>query len=277
MTRKSCNPCPPSPPDNCYAECVKCCVEKCKKLCCERKYLRLAHRLLDNGLFIDNANYVKAQVHSARTDSQFNNIVNAFADPVVTDVELQPGQPIIVNNQPNNLLSFESLGFDAINVLEFTLAQLTSFSFLGGDFTFIMQPVLSLLFGIDITAPEYSTLSAAISTASPTLTSSGSPTLLAFLLSYQAAVGKVLRDVIPGGLTQVILGSDTPYVTNVEFLLQDPSDSLKPTVVFVGKAALVSKVLNVSSPITAENAYFLAISARRIVDRHGPLPGPCDE
>ena len=52
MPKKSCDE-----PDNCFPECVKCCVEKCKKICCERKYLKLAHKLLDSGLFIDNANF----------------------------------------------------------------------------------------------------------------------------------------------------------------------------------------------------------------------------
>jgi len=275
MPRKSCNPCSVVP-DNCFSECVKCSVEKCKKLCCERKYLKLAHKLLDSGLFVDSANYDKAVIHDARTSTQFNNIVNAFADNNVEIADLQPGQPVIVNNQPNNLLSFEKLGFDAIEVLEFTLTQLTSYSNLSGDFTFIMEPKLTLLFGVDITDVAYSTLKAAIVSATPSLTNPGSEALLTYLTSLQTAVSKILKDVLPGGLTQVLLAVDTPYVTDTDFFIIDPTDDVKIPSPCNGKAALVSKLGNESSPITTEDTYFLAISARRVVDKYAPhIPPVC--
>lgn len=272
MPRNSCNPCPP---DNCYSECVKCSIEKCKKICCERKYAKLARKLIDSGLFVDSANYAKAETHDVRTSSQFYNIVGAFLSADYDTTDLQPGQAIIVNNQPNNLLSFETLGFDAINVLSFTLTQLTSYSALSGNFTFIMQPTLTLLFGVDITAEAYSTLQAAIASASPSLSSAGNQALLTYLLSYQSAVNKILKDVLPGGLTQVLLSADTPFINNTEFILQDPSDVASVVAPYVGKAALVSKLDNISSPLTTENTYFLAISSRRVVNKYTDLSPIC--
>lgn len=264
-------------PDNCFPECVKCCVEKCKKVCCERKYLKLAHKLLDGGLFVDSANYVRQEVYSARTSSQFYNITNAFADPTVEESDLQYNDSIIVNNQPNNLLSYQQLGFDAINVKEFTLAQLTSFSTLGGNFTFIMDPVLTLIFGKSLApAGGYDTLQNAVVSATATISSIGNPALLAYLQSLALATSQVLSQVLPGGLPQVLLAQDTPYVTNVEYDLLDAIATVPAVVHWVGKAGLVSKLINASSPCTTESGYFLVTSARRVVDRHGPLPGPCD-
>jgi hypothetical protein len=271
MPKKSC------PPDNCFPDCVKCCVEKCKTACCERKYLKLAHKLLDGGLFVDSANYVRQEVYSARTSSQFYNITNAFADPSVEASDLQYNDPIIVNNQPNNLYSFKNLGFDAIDVKEFSLAQLTSFTALGGDFTFIMNPVLVLLFGKLLTpGGGYDTLQNAINSATPTIDYAGQPVLLAYLNSVALATAEILSQVLPGGLTQVLMGQDTPYVTDVRFTILDASVTPAVSAVWVGKAGLVSKLVNASSPCTTESAYFLVTSARRVQDRHGPLPGPCD-
>jgi hypothetical protein len=264
-------------PDNCFPECVKCCVEKCKKVCCERKYLKLAHKLLDGGLFVDSANYVRQEVFSARTSSQFYNITAAFADVDIESAELQYDSDVIVNNQPNNLLSFQQLGFDAINVKEFDLKQLTTFSALGGDFTFIMDPVLTLIFGKTLVPGEgFDTLQNAIESASPSLSSPGNPALLAYLNSKALAVAQVLAQVLPGGLPQVILAQNTPYVTNVEFDELDPTVTPAPVSHWVGKAGLVSKLVNESSPCTTESNYFLVTAARRVVDRHGPIPGPCD-
>ncbi len=281
MPKKSCDP----EPDNCFADCVKCCVEKCKKVCCERKYLKLAHKLLDGGLFVDSANYVAQQVYSARTSSQFYNITNAFADPNIDENELQYDDSVIVNNQPNNLLSFQQLGFDHITVKEFTLAQLTSFTALGGNFTFIMDPVLTLIFGkslapvagtVSCSNPAYDTLADAVTSATPTLTCVGNAALLAYLQSVASATAQILSQVLPGGLPQVILAQDTPYVTNIEFDLLDATTTPATVYHWVGKAGLVSKLINSSSPCATESGFFLVTSARRVVDKHGPLPGPCD-
>ncbi len=281
MPKKSCD----SEPDNCFADCVKCCVEKCKKVCCERKYLKLAHKLLDGGLFVDSANYVRQEVFSARTSSQFYNITNYFADTNVEEGDLQVGDWRIVSNQPNNLLSFQQLGYDHINVKEFNLTQLTSFTALGGNFTFIMDPVLSLVFGkslapvsgtVSCANPAYDTLSDAILSATPTLTCVGNAALLAYLQSVASATAQILSQVLPGGLPQVILAQDTPYITNVDFDLIDPTTTPATVFHWVGKAGLVSKLINSSSPCSTESGYFLVTAARRVLDKHGPLPGPCD-
>jgi hypothetical protein len=273
MPKQSC----PCPPDNCFPECVKCAVEKCKKACCERKYLKLAHKLLDNGLFVDASNYVRQEVFSARTSSQFYNITNAFANPDVDWENLQYDQPIIVNNQTNNLVSFRQLGFDFITVKQFTLAQLTSYTANGGDFTFVMAPIISLVFGKSLAPGDgYDTLQNAIESSTPTLARPGNPALLEYLKAVSVSTGEILNQVLPGGLAQVIISQDTPFVTDVRFALIDPT--VTPALVFtwVGKAGLVSKLVNTSSPCTTESLYFLVVSARRIQDRHGPLPGPCD-
>lgn len=272
MPKKSCDE-----PDNCFPECVKCCVEKCKKICCERKYLKLAHKLLDGGLFVDSANYVAQEVFSARTSSQFYNITNYFADNSVEASDLQYNDWRIVSNQPNNYVSFQALGFDAINVKQFTLQQLTSFNPLGGNFTFIMDPVLVLIFNVSLAPGSgYDTLQNAITSATPTSTSTGNPALLAYLQSKAAATAQVLGQILPGALPQVIIAQDTPYVTNVAY--QELNPTVTPAVVanWVGKAGIVSKLVNLSSPCSTESDYFLVVGARTVVDRHGPLPGPCD-
>lgn len=281
MPRKSCNPCPPPPPtpDNCYAECVKCCVEKCKTICCERKYFRLAHRLLDNGLFVDTANYVRNEVHQIRTNSQFFNIVNYWSapngsTPPPTDVD-SPTDIIYVNNQPNNLISLRSLGFAHVNVVSFTLPQLTSFNNIYGDCNILMDPILSLVLGVTIT-DNYS-LNAAIVAAGPA-SDPVDPALYNYLTKLRENIAKVLQDINRGngGLSQVLTSTDNPYVTEVEYLITDFNDPVLPVVAHIGRAALVSKLVNSSSPISTENLYLLAYTGRRVVDRHGDLPSPCD-
>lgn len=282
MPKQSC----PCPPDNCFPECVKCAVEKCKKICCDRKYLKLAHKLLDSGLFVDSANYHKQEDYSARTSSQFYNITNAFADPLVIASDLEWMDmigvdggfgPIIHNNQPNNLISWGQLGFDAIDVKEFNLIQLTTFSILGGNFTFIMNPVLSLIFQVSF-SPDggYATLQEAITSATGTGVVPTNPQLLAYLNSLLISTSEVLKQVLPGGLPQVLIASDTPFITNVKFTVIDPTVSPAVTGPYVGKAGLVSKTVNSNSPCSTESAYFLVTAGRRVQDRHGPLPGPCD-
>ena len=267
----------PCPPDNCFSECVKCAVEKCKKVCCERKYLKLAHKLLDSGLFVDTANYVRQEQFSARTSSQFYNITNAFADPAVAWTDLEFDSVVIKNNQINNLVSWQQLGFDAIYVFRFTLAQLTSYTAYNGNFTFIMAPALTLFFGKNIGDIEYDTLEHAVVSASPSVVNPlGNPVLLAFLNSLSTAVGEILNQVLPGGLPQVIIGQDSPFVTDIKFALLDHTTTPPAPSTWVGKAGLVSKLVNASSPCTVESDYFLVTSARKVQDRHGPLPGPCD-
>lgn len=271
MPRNPCNPCPPVP-DNCYAECVKCCVEKCKTFCCERKYLKLAHKLLDSGLFVDTANYTRNQVHQARVDAQFYNIVNLWAQPGLippSNVD-DSTDPIYVNNQPNNLLSLKNLGYAHNTVILFTRTELTTYS-ANSDFKFIMDPILTLVFSVDITVAPYNAIQSAITAAKDKDT--GNAALLAYLRALQVAVGKVLDDVLPGGLTQVLLGNDTPYVTNTEYLTIDYVDVVNPVVLHTGKAALVSKQ-TASSPVL--DAYLLLFTGTRVVDKYGPLPGPCD-
>jgi hypothetical protein len=264
-------------PDNCFPECVKCCVEKCKKICCERKYLKLAHKLLDSGLFVDAANYERQQVFNARTSSQFFNYTNYFADSNVEAVNLEYNDATITNSQPNNLLSWGALGFDAITVDSFTLAQLTSFNPLNGNATLIADPVVQLLFGKSLAPGSgYDTIQNGITSATPTATSAGNPALVAYLQSKITALSQILGQILPGGLAQVITSENTPYVNTVAYQELDPVVS--PAVVknWVGKAALVSKSLGQSSPCSAGTVFFLAVSARAVVERHGPLPGPCD-
>ncbi len=273
MPKKSCDE-----PDNCFPECVKCCVEKCKKICCERKYLKLAHKLLDSGLFVDTANYVRQETFSARTSSQFYNYTNYFADATIEAVDLQYNDAIVVNNQPNNLLSWGALGYDAITLSSFTLAQLTSFNPLNGNATNVADPVIQLLFGLSL-APGggYDTIQNGITSATPTSTSAGNPALLAYLQSKITALSQILSQILPGGLAQVITSENTPYVNVVAYQELDPT--VTPAVVknWVGKAALVSKALGTSSsPCSAGTVFYLAVSARAIVATHGPLPGPCD-
>ncbi len=264
-------------PDNCFEDCVKCCVEKCKKVCCERKYLKLAHKLLDTGLFVDTANYVRQETFSARTSSQFYNITNAFADESVDASDLEYNSPIIVNNQPNNLVSYRQLSLEQINVRSFNLTQLTSYTPIGGNFTFIMAPTITLIFGKSFAPGSgYDTLQNAIKSATPTLTSPGNPALLAVLKNIANSTAQVLAQVLPGGLPQVLLAQNTPYITDIEYDGFDPSAPTPTVQRRVGKAGLVSKSANPSSPCTTEATYFLIISARLIIDRHGPLPGPCD-
>ncbi len=271
MPKKSCDE-----PDNCFEDCVKCCVEKCKKVCCERKYIKLAHKLLDTGLFVDTANYVRQETFSARTSSQFYNITNAFADESVDASDLQYNSPIIVNNQPNNLVSFEQLGRDAIIVLEFNLSQLTSFTPIGGNFTFILAPFINLFFGKSLAPGSgYDTLQNAIASATPTLTSPGNPALLTILNGIANTTAQILNQILPGALPQVLLAQNTPYITDINFDGLNPL-SPAPAIPKVGKAGLVSKSANPSSPCTTESSYFLIAGARLIIDRHGPLPGPCD-
>jgi hypothetical protein len=272
MPKKSCDE-----PDNCFPECVKCCVEKCKKICCERKYLKLAHKLLDSGLFVDTANYERQQVFNARTASQFFNYTNYFADALIEAIDLQYNDSRIVNNQPNNLISWGALGYDAITVSSFTLAQLTSFNPLNGNATIIADPVIQLLFNLSLApADGYSTIQQAIVSATPTSTSAGNPALLAYLQSKVTALSQVLGQIIPGGLPQVFTYENVPYVNAVAYKELDPT--VTPAVVknWVGKAALVSKNSNNSSPCASYSTFILAVSARALVDTHGPLPGPCD-
>ncbi len=283
MPKKSCDP----EPDNCFPECVKCCVEKCKKICCERKYLKLAHKLLDAGLFVDTANYVRQEVYSARTSSQFYNFTNYFADPSIQSTDLQYNDIAVYNNQPNNLLSWQALGYDAITLSSFTLAELTSFNPLNGNATNVVDPVITLLFGkslapptitpVSTSNPAYDTIQNGIISATPTSTTAGNPALVAYLQSKITALSQILSQILPGGLAQVITSEDTPYVNAVAYQELDPT--VTPAVVknWVGKAALVSKALGTSSsPCSAGTVFYLAVSARAIVATHGPLPGPCD-
>jgi hypothetical protein len=280
MPKKSCDE-----PDNCFPECVKCCVEKCKKICCERKYLKLAHKLLNSGLFVDTANYSRQETFAARTSSQFYVYTGYFALAFAEAESLEYNSTVVVNNQPNNLVSWGALGFDAIDLYSFTLAQLTSFNFLNGNATIVADPVIQLLFGLSLapvtgvvspTNPAYDTIQNGIISATPTATSIGKPALVAYLQSKITALIQILGEILPGGLPQVITAENTPYVNTVAYQQLNPT--LLPPVVnnWVGKAALVSKSIGDSSPCSVGTQFYLAVSARTIVDRYGPLPGPCD-
>lgn len=281
MPKKSCDE-----PDNCFPECVKCCVEKCKKICCERKYLKLAHKLIDSGIFADNASYVRQEVFSARTSSQFYFYTAYFALSISEATDLEYNSPTVVNNQPNNFLTWGALGYDAIDLYSFTLSQLTSFNVLNGNATIIADPVIQLLFGLSLAPtigtvsasnPAYDTIQNGITSATPnSITGTGNLPLVLYLQSKIKALTQILGQILPGGLAQVITAENTPYVNVIAY--QELNVTVLPPAVnnWVGKAALVSKSIGNSSPCSAGTQFYLAIAARATVERHGPLPGPCD-
>ncbi len=257
----------PCPPDNCYQECVEACVEECRKKCCDKKYRKLACKLLDTGLFVDSANYLVSRAHGASSDGPFYNILQHFADATLNCEDLQATSPLILNNQPANAISLIEQGlFSGVNVYQFTLDQWLNFNKVVpsvSDFTFIASPVVKYSLGFDPATSPDNTLQevkqALLDATVPDVNQ------IAYINSVIVAVDAIKAQLGSGALATLWGTTNTPFTKEVTYALVDPVSG--NTVTFVGKASVVNKVESDTPDSCIENnCIFLMYTGSRVVD-----------
>jgi hypothetical protein len=268
------NSCPPCPPDNCYKECVEACIENCKKQCCDRKYRKLACKLLETGLFVDTANYNVARNHSASSDGAFYNLLQHFANADLDCGDLTAVSPLITNNQPANSNVYLSQGiWSGVNIYQFTKEQWNNFNAITAniaDFTFIASPIVKYILGRNPQAGlTYQDLY-----TDDTL----QPNQTAYVNSLLAAVDQIELQL--GQAAQTILSSstavNTPYTIEVRYTLVDPLPSPLgggKLLGFNGKASLITKANSgLVNSCLDDDCVYLMYTGSRVVDVCPPLP-----
>lgn len=252
------NPCPSSEVDNCFVDCVKEAAEKCREVCCKRKYLKLAKKLIDHDLVASKISVIRAESAHNSTDTQFDNIVNG----VVNSPQVSSIDPVIRQNTPVDLYAYEAIGLEnSVTVLKFTLDQLTNYNPLNQDFTFIAFAPLQYIFGKDISNSSWDTLqNSFVTNANSVTTLPISVPLQVVLKATGDAVGQILRDLKEGitGFVQNTDYQDIPFIKSVNFV--DCDIVTRELVGFTGKAAIVGKT--VDSGTTQE--FYLVVTSRRV-------------
>ncbi len=262
MSKNSC----PCPPDNCVPDCLKECAEACRRKCCEKKYLKLACKLLDTDLFVDSANYNAQVNHNASSDGPFYNILQYLADSMYDATAFTPTSDVVVNNQPVSVNALLNLGVHSgVTMYQFTQQQLVDFNAVTLDvsnFTFVINSVVSLLFGYDFVT--YPTLQDARAQAVADV----APVKLAYLNGLVTSTADIIKQLRDGAYATVFVKNNVPYTAEVTF---EAAHHTGETTKYTGKASLTAKDdPSVSSPCDG-SLYFLMISARPVVPKCGPL------
>lgn len=273
MPKNSCSPCPP---DNCYKECVESCIEVCKKKCCDRKYRKLACKLLETGLFVDSANFNVARVQAASTSGSYYNILQHFADTSINCVDLEPSSDYITRNQPATAAIYLSQGiWSGVNVYQFTKEEWSNFNRLTpliSNFLFTASPVVKYIFGLDpesssVTFQQLYTLATSVV---PTLTVNQ----IAYVNSLLVAVDSI-QEQVSAAETMFFTptGLNNPYTIEVNYSLVDPTDTTTggSLVNFVGKATVVLKASGESNSCLDDDCIFLMYSGAQVVSVCPPL------